>query len=88
MVGWACRWCWSPLTADYHHETSCRSDFCGADPVVSEGSPIQLSPEQFRIELERIVYRALAERSSASRALGEPGSWSVSPQSGAVEDAQ
>jgi hypothetical protein len=71
MVGWACRWCFSPLATDYHHQTSCRRDFCGADPVASEGSPICLSPEQFRIELEQLIYRALSKQSSVSPSGGE-----------------
>jgi hypothetical protein len=86
VVGWACRWCSSPLAADYHHETSCRRDFCGADPVASEGSPIHLSPEQFRFELEQIVHRSLSKRSSVFPTFGGPRSPSDPPRFGTAED--
>jgi hypothetical protein len=63
VVGWACRWCVRELAADYHHETWCRTDFCGADPITSEEIPVRLSPERFRAELEQLVSRELARRS-------------------------
>jgi len=65
VVGWGCRWCSSPQAADYHHETRCRRDFCGADPVASDETSFQLSPEQFRIELERVVQQSLPKRFGA-----------------------
>jgi hypothetical protein len=58
VVGWACRWCSSLRAADYHHETGCRPDFCGAEPVVSAEATVRLSAEQFRIEFEHILYVA------------------------------
>ena len=65
IVGWACRWCSSLQAADYHHETGCRRDFCGADPIASDEAPIHLSPEQFRIELEQILYAAHSKGASS-----------------------
>jgi hypothetical protein len=59
IVGWECRWCSSQLAADYHYATGCRRDFCGADPVAGDETPVQLSPEQFRSEVDRIVQRAV-----------------------------
>jgi hypothetical protein len=59
VVGWSCRWCFCELAADYHHETRCRPDFCGADPITGDETPFRLSPEQFRREVDRVVQRAL-----------------------------
>ena len=63
VVGWMCRWCSSGRASDYHHETQCHRDYCGADPISGEAPHRQLSPDEFRIELERIVYRALLRSS-------------------------
>jgi hypothetical protein len=59
VVGWACRWCVRELAADYHYATDCRRDFCGADPIAGEGTPVHLPPEQFHSEMDRIVQRAV-----------------------------
>jgi hypothetical protein len=37
VVGWLCRWCRDLRVVDYHHESGCRRDFCGAEPVAWEG---------------------------------------------------
>ena len=63
VVGWMCRWCSSGQAVDYHYETQCRQDFCGADPVVGEVSQHRMSPAELRIELERIVSRTISGRS-------------------------
>lgn len=60
VVGWICRWCSSRQAVDYHYETECHRDYCGADATISGEPQFRLSSEQFRIELERVVYRALS----------------------------
>lgn len=65
IVGLSCRWCQSSSAVDYHHESWCRVDFCGADPIYSEETLFRLSPEQFREELERIINQAVSKRSGS-----------------------
>lgn len=35
-LGWVCRYCGYIVLGECHHETWCRADFCGAEPVVEE----------------------------------------------------
>jgi hypothetical protein len=65
VVGWMCRWCSGGQAVDYHYETACHRSYCGADPIIGDEHRFRLSSEEFRIELERIVYRALRRRSSS-----------------------
>ena len=64
VVGWMCRWCFSGQAVDYHYETVCHRSYCGADPITSDESQVRLAPDEFRVALERIVYRVLSKRSS------------------------
>jgi hypothetical protein len=64
VVGWVCRWCSGGQAVDYHHESVCDKSYWGADPITSGEPQFRLSAEQLRVELERMVYRALSRRSS------------------------
>jgi hypothetical protein len=64
VVGWMCRWCSHGQAVEYHHETVCHRGYCGADPITSDEPQIRLAPDEFRIQLERIVYRVLSRQSS------------------------
>jgi hypothetical protein len=32
-LGWSCRFCGHQEVAEYHHQSWCRLDFCGAEPL-------------------------------------------------------
>jgi hypothetical protein len=66
VVGWMCRWCSSGQAVDYHLETVCHRSYCGADPITGDGPQARLSADEFRIELERIVYTAILRRSTSN----------------------
>ena len=43
-LGWICRYCGYIELGESHHETWCRADFCGAEPVFEDAVTSRSGP--------------------------------------------
>jgi hypothetical protein len=59
VLSWGCRWCASPASVEYHHESWCHPDFCGPGQSTGLEPRPRPSPEQVGVKVERFSDPAL-----------------------------